>query len=117
AQWTHGHAPCWGDALTPWRHHVRARPPRAPVGSEEHWPPWWCAAGGAGTRAPWPAGGPRGTSGPRGHARGSLGPGACRVSTRAPPQRRPAVGAVPWRGGPLHPREPAPPAAGAAPLA
>jgi transposase len=57
-------------------------PPLQPVVTASQWPPLVCPACGETTRAPWPAGVPRGTYGPRGHATVALCTGAYRLSKR-----------------------------------
>src|SRR5262245_54205634 len=65
AQCTHCPAPLAGDDPTPWRHQVSEIPPSKPVVTEYPWHPLACPSCGAPTRAPWPAGVPSGTDGPR----------------------------------------------------
>src|SRR5262245_22642182 len=81
AQCTHCHAPLRGDDPIPWRHQVIELPPIKPVVTEYQWHQLVCAACGAVTRAPWPAGVPSGTDGPRVQATGALYTGSCRLST------------------------------------
>lgn len=64
-QCTHCQGPFSGEDPTPWRHPVIELPPRQPVVTEYPWHQLWCAACGEVTRAPWPAGVPSGTYGPR----------------------------------------------------
>src|SRR5712692_1978638 len=64
-QCTHCQAPLLGDDPTPWRHQVIEIPPMKPVVTEYQWHQLVCAACGEVTRAPWPAGVPSGTYGPR----------------------------------------------------
>ena len=70
------HAPLSGDDAAPFRHQVIERPPSKPVLTAYQWHQLVCTACGAPTRAPWPAGGPRGTYGPRVHAPVALCTGA-----------------------------------------
>src|SRR5205814_2067888 len=57
-----------GDDPAPWRHQVIELPPIKPVVTEYQWHQLVCATCGTVTRAPWPAGVPSGTYGPRVHA-------------------------------------------------
>jgi transposase len=82
-QCAHCQARFSGDAPQPWRHPVLERPPIPPVGTEYPWHHLVWATCGAVPRAPWPAGVPRGTAGPRGQAPGALYPGAYRLAKRA----------------------------------
>jgi hypothetical protein len=77
-QGAHCPGPFSGDDPKPWRPQGSALPPMPPVVTESPWHQWWCAAGGEGPRAPWPAGVPRGPYGPRGQATGALYTGAYR---------------------------------------
>ena len=61
-------APLSGDDATPFRHQVIEIPPIKPVITEYQWHQLVCPACGETTRAPWPAGVPSGTYGPRVHA-------------------------------------------------
>jgi hypothetical protein len=63
--------PFSGDAPTPGRPHVSARPPRQPVVPASQWPQLAGPACGARTRAPWPAGVPSRPYGPCGQAMGA----------------------------------------------
>jgi transposase len=98
-QWSGGHAPLAGDDPTPFRHQVMEMPPLQPGVTAEQWPQRVCPAGGATTRAPWPAGVPNGTSGPRVHATGALCTGAYRLSKRLTGQVMDDVLGGPMRGG------------------
>jgi len=62
------HAPLSGDDASPFRHHVIEMPPIKPVITEYQWHQLPCPEWGETTRAPWPAGVPSGTYGPRVHA-------------------------------------------------
>ena len=62
------HAPLSGDDASPFRHQVIEIPPIKPVLTEYQWHQVTCPACGETTRAPWPAGVPSGTYGPRVHA-------------------------------------------------
>src|ERR687892_578736 len=61
-------APLSGDDPSPFRHQVIEIPPIQPVITEYQWHQLTCPACGETTRAPWPAGVPSGTYGPRVHA-------------------------------------------------
>jgi transposase len=116
AQCLHGQGPFSGDAPTPWRHQGIARPPRQPVVTEEQGQQLPCPLGGESTRAPWPAGVPRGTYGPRVQATVARYPGASRVSKR-PTQQAMAEGCgVPMRVGTISQVAQATPAGVAAPV-
>jgi Family of unknown function (DUF6444)/zinc-finger binding domain of transposase IS66 len=69
-QCTYCQAPLAGDAPKPWRHQVIEIPPITPVVTEYQWHQLVCATCGEVTRAPWPAGVPSGTYGPRGNRSG-----------------------------------------------
>jgi hypothetical protein len=112
----HCQAPLSGEAPTPWRHHVIELPPLQPVGTEYHGHQLGGPACGAPTRAPWPAGGPSGTYGPRVQATVALGTGASRWAKRVTPQVMAEVCGVPMGVGTLSPLAQATPAAGAAPV-
>jgi len=99
APWRHCAAPGRGAAPTPWRPQGIARPPSPPVGTASPWPPLGGTAGGEVPRAPWPAGGPRGTDGPGLQATGAGWTGAERCSQRTPPPALAEVGGGPRRGG------------------
>ena len=76
------HAPLSGDDARPFRHQVIEIPPIKPVITEYQWHQLVCPACGETTRAPWPAGVPSGTYGPRVHATVALCTGAYRLSKR-----------------------------------
>src|ERR671935_1235910 len=76
------HAPLSGDDPTPFRHQVLEIPPIKPVITEYQWHQLVCPECGETTRAPWPAGVPSGTYGPRVHATVALCTGAYRLSKR-----------------------------------
>jgi transposase len=76
------HAPFSGDDPTPLRHHVREIPPIQPIVTAYQWHQLVCPACSETTRAPWPAGVPSGTYGPRVHAMVALCTGAYRLSKR-----------------------------------
>jgi hypothetical protein len=115
AQCTHCQAPLSGDDPTPWRHQVIERPPIKPVVTEYQWHPRVCPGCGATTRAPWPAGVPSGTYGPRVQATVALCTGAYRLSKRTTRQAMEEVCGVPMRVGTSSPLEQATTEAGAAP--
>jgi transposase len=75
-------APLWGDDASPFRHQVIEMPPIEPVVTEYQWHQLVCPDCGETTRAPWPAGVPSGTYGPRVHATVALCTGAYRLSKR-----------------------------------
>ena len=76
------HAPLSGDDPTPFRHQVIEIPPIKPVITEYQWHQLVCPECGETTRAPWPAGVPSGTYGPRVQATVALYTGAYRLSKR-----------------------------------
>jgi transposase len=76
------HAPLSGDDASPFRHQVIEIPPIKPVITEYQWHQVTCPACGETTRAPWPAGVPSGTYGPRVHATVALCTGSYRLSKR-----------------------------------
>src|SRR6266446_4720396 len=76
------HAPLAGEDASPFRHQVIEIPPIKPVITEYQWQQLVCSACGATTRAPWPAGVPSGTYGPRVHATVALCTGSYRLSKR-----------------------------------
>jgi transposase len=78
--------PLTGDDPQPQRHHVLEVPPITPVITEYQVHQLVCPACGDPTRAPWPAGVPTGTYGPRVHAIAALLPGAYRLSKRTAQQ-------------------------------
>ena len=93
------HAPFSGDDPTPFRHHVMEIPPIQPVVTAYQWHQLVCPACGETTRAPWPAGVPSGTYGPRVHATVALCTGAYRLSKRMTGQVLDDVFGVPMRVG------------------
>jgi hypothetical protein len=86
AQCTHCQAPFSGDDHKPWRHQVIELPPIEPVVTEYQWHQLACPACGERTRAPWPAGVPSGTYGPRVQATVALYTGSYRLSKRTTQQ-------------------------------
>src|SRR5215467_3684868 len=80
------HAPLSGDDAAPFRHQVIEMPPIKPVITEYQWHQLVCTVCGAITRAPWPAGVPSGTYGPRVHATVALCTGSYRLSKRTTAQ-------------------------------
>src|SRR5262247_1067319 len=80
------HAPLSGDDPAPFRHQVIEIPPIQPVVTEYQWHQLTCPACGETTRAPWPAGVPSGTYGPRVHATVALCTGSYRLSKRTTQQ-------------------------------
>jgi len=93
------HAPLSGDDPTPFRHQVIEMPPIKPVITEYQWHQLVCPECGETTRAPWPAGVPSGTYGPRVHATVALCTGAYRLSKRTTQQMMDDVFRVPVSGG------------------
>jgi transposase len=116
AQCTHCQAPLSGDDPQPWRHPVIELPPIKAVVTEYQWHQLACPACGETTRAPWPAGVPSGTYGPRVQATVALCTGAYRLSKRTTQQVMDEVFGVPMRVGTISPLEPATTAAVAAPV-
>src|SRR5919199_1283330 len=98
-QWSGCHAPLSGDDPTPFRHQVMELPPIHPVVTEYQWHQLVCPACGETTRAPWPAGVPSGTYGPRVHATVALCTGAYRLSKRVTGQVMDDVFGVPMSVG------------------
>jgi transposase len=84
--------------------------------TEYPWPQRACPAGGELPRAPWPAGVPSGTYGPRGQAMVARYTGSYRWSKRTTQHAMAEVCGVPMRVGTLSPLEQATPAAVAAPV-
>jgi len=105
AQCTHCQAPLSGDDPKPWRHQVIELPPIKPVVTEYQWHQLACSACGATTRAPWPAGVPSGTYGPRVQATVALCTGAYRLSKRTTQQVMDEVFGVPMSVGTISPLE------------
>src|SRR5215217_6061099 len=93
------HAPLSGDDPTPFRHQVIEIPPIKPVITEYQWHQLPCPACGETTRAPWPAGVPSGTYGPRVHATVALCTGAYRLSKRTAGQVMDDLFGVPMSAG------------------
>src|SRR5215468_10226081 len=93
------HAPLSGDDPTPFRHQLMEIPSIQPVVTEYQWHQLVCPACGETTRAPWPAGVPSGTYGPRVHATVALGTGAYRLSKRMTGQVMDDVFGVPMSVG------------------
>jgi transposase len=116
AQCTHCQAPLSGDDPRPWRHQVIEIPPIKPIVTESQWHQLACPVCGATTRAPWPAGVPSGTYGPRVHATVALCTGAYRLSKRTTQQVMEEVFGVPMSVGTISPLERATTAAVAAPV-
>ena len=79
-------APLSGDDPAPFRHQVIEIPPIQPVITEYQWHQLVCPACGETTRAPWPAGVPSGTYGPRVHATVALCTGSYRLAKRTTQQ-------------------------------
>ena len=115
-QCTHCQAPLAGDDSTPWRHQVIEIPPIKPVVTEYPWHQLACPSCGATTRAPWPAGVPSGTYGPRVPATVALCTGAYRLSKRTTQQAMEEVFSVPMSVGTISPLEQATTEAVAAPV-
>ena len=105
AQCTHCQAPLSGDDPKPWRHQVIELPPITPVVTEYQWHQLACPACGETTRAPWPAGVPSGTYGPRVQATVALCTGAYRLSKRTTQQVMEEVFGVPMSVGTISPLE------------
>jgi len=105
AQCTHCQAPLSGDDPKPWRHQVIELPPITPVVTEYQWHQLACPACGETTRAPWPAGVPSGTYGPRVQATVALCTGAYRLSKRTTQQVMEEVFGVPMSVGTSSPLE------------
>jgi transposase len=115
-QCTYCQAPLSGDDPKPWRHQGIEMPPIKPVVTEYPWPQLVCSACGEVTRAPWPAGVPSGTDGPRVQATVSLYTGAYRLSKRTTQHVMDEVCGVPMRVGTISQLERATTAAVAAPV-
>src|SRR5262245_35011803 len=110
------HAPLSGDDASPFRHQVIEIPPIKPVITEYQWHQLTCPACGETTRAPWPAGVPSGTYGPRVQATVALCTGAYRLSKRTTQQVMVEVFGVPMSVGTISPLERATTEAVAAPV-
>jgi transposase len=104
-QCTHCQAPLVGEDPTPWRHQVIELPPIKPVVTEYQWHQLVCAACGEVSRAPWPAGVPSRTYGPRVQATVALCTGAYRLSKRMTQQMMEEVFGVPMSVGTISPLE------------
>jgi transposase len=91
-------------------------PPIKPGVTEYQWHQLVCAACGEVTRAPWPAGVPSGTYGPRVQATVALYTGAYRLSKRTTQQMMEEVFGVPMSVGTISPLEQATTEAVAAPV-
>ena len=115
-QCTYCQAPLSGDDPKPWRHQVIEIPPIKPVVTEYQWHQLVCSVCGEVTRAPWPAGVPSGTYGPRVQATVSLYTGAYRLSKRTTQQVMDEVFGVPMSVGTISQLERATTAAVAAPV-
>ena len=116
AQCTHCQAPLSGDDPQPWRHQVIELPPSKPVVTEYQWHQLACPACGETTRAPWPAGVPSRTYGPRVQATVALCTGAYRLSKRTTQQVMAEVFGVPMSVGTISLLEQATTAVVAAPV-
>jgi transposase len=110
------HAPLVGEDAAPFRHQVIEIPPIKPVITEYQWHQLVCAACGETTRAPWPAGVPSGTYGPRVHATVALCTGSYRLSKRTTAQVMDDVFGVPMSVGTISQSEKATTAVVAAPV-
>jgi len=115
-QCTHCQAPLSGDDPKPWRHQVIEIPRFKPVVTEYQWHQLACPACGVTTRAPWPAGVPSGTYGPRVQATVALFTGSYRLSKRMTQQAMEEVFGVPMSVGTISPLEQATTEALAAPV-
>jgi transposase len=94
-------APLFGDDPAPFRHQVIEIPPIQPVVTEYQWHQLVCPDCGTPTRAPWPAGVPSGTYGPRVHATVALCTGSYRLSKRTTQQVMDNLFGVPMSVGTL----------------
>jgi transposase len=92
-------APLSGEDASPFRHQVIEIPPSKPVITEYQWHQLVCSTCGETTRAPWPAGVPSGTYGPRVHATVALCTGSYRLSKRTTAQVMDDVFGVPMSVG------------------
>src|ERR671932_447789 len=110
------HAPLGGYDPAPFRHQVIEMPPIQPVVTEYQWHQLACPACGETTRAPWPAGVPSRTYGPRVQATVALCTGAYRLSKRTTQQVMEEVFGVPMSVGTISPLEQATTEAVAAPV-
>src|SRR5438128_8392702 len=109
-------APLSGDDAAPFRHQVIEIPPIKPVITEYQWHQLPCPACGETTRAPWPAGVPSGTYGPRVHATVALCTGAYRLSKRTTGQVMDDLFGVPMSVGTISQSEKATTEVGAEPV-
>jgi hypothetical protein len=110
------HAPLSGDDPAPFRHQVIEMPPIQPVITADQWHQLVCPECGETTRAPWPAGVPSGTDGPRVQATVALSTGAYRLAKRTTQHVMDEVFGVPRRVGTIGPLAQATTAAVAAPV-
>jgi transposase len=115
-QCTYCQAPLSGNDPKPWRHQVLEIPPIKPVVTEYQWHQLVCPACGERTRAPWPAGVPSGTYGPRVQAAVALYTGAYRLSKRTTQRAMAEVFGVPMSVGTISQLEQATTEAVAAPV-
>jgi transposase len=116
AQCVHCQASLSGDDRKPFRHQVIEIPPIKPVVTEYQWHQLACPVCGESTRAPWPAGVPSGTYGPRVQATVALYTGAYHLSKRTTQQAMDEVFGVPMRVGTISQLERATTAAVATPV-
>jgi len=116
AQCLHCQAPFSGEDPTPWRHQVIEIPPIKPVVTEYQWHQLRCSACGEVTRAPWPAGVPTTTYGPRVQATVALYTGSYRLSKRTTQHVMDEVFGVPMSVGTISQLEQATTAAVATPV-
>src|SRR5215510_9912014 len=110
------HASLSEDDASPFRHQVIEMPPIKPVITEYQWHQLVCPVCGATTRAPWPAGVPSGTYGPRVHATVALCTGSYRLSKRTTAQVMDELFGVPMSVGTISQSEQATTEAVAAPV-
>jgi transposase len=110
------HAPLSGDDPTPFRHQGIEMPPIKPVITAYPWHQLVCPECGETTRAPWPAGVPSGTYGPRVQATVALYTGAYRLSKRTTQHVMDEVCGVPMSVGTIGPLAQATTEAVAAPV-
>jgi transposase len=93
------HAPLLGEAPSSFRHQVIEIPPIQPVVTDYQWHQLVCPDCGEATRAPWPAGVPSSTYGPRVHAPVALCTGSYRLSKRTTQQAMDDLFGVPMSVG------------------
>jgi transposase len=110
------HALLSGDDASPFRHQVIEMPLIKPVITEYQWHQLVCTVCGAITRAPWPAGVPSGTYGPRVHATVALCTGSYRLSKRTTAQVMDELFGVPMSVGTISQSEQATTAVVTAPV-